>query len=1019
MEHTQVFITQEITISDKTKSPTVDRFQSLNNIITEIKSDKHLRVIEKLKDSDKEKRTEIKQNELPIFYPCVYLPEYKALGSNSTYHSTGIIQFDVDDLTYDKAINLKEQLINIPELLYAFISPSGGVKFGIASDFNTHDTNILKEEFTHAYAIAKQFIVSQIDNIILDDSVSSINQGCYFSYDRDAYLNESPTILKVADQAKINRIEQETLDNTHRINIIQDFDDINKDEALKALQCIPTNFSYTDRLPINLSVISIFESDAENTLVNHWVTEDKTKLRNDIRSQIKSFKANKITAGSLFYIAKEYGYSTTLRNQKSISTTLPATFSPTIYSLADAKRKLEELIRLYFLNGGNYLIHYEAGAGKTESVIEAIVSILINNPSIKIALFVPTHTLAEEIKGRISQIVKEKISQSQSFKAQMKTSNSVFVQHIKGRELSNCNHPIKKRIESTRNQAEKNVLNSVFKQNPSKFCLSCPWNNSCQYIEQFDTLSVNVRIYTHNTLFQSASFWDSGSIDTDGKLAARSNQWIPDFLIVDEDIISNGVLSDSLIERTAYNNASDLLQNIIHELKENSLEIVTEKYSNELIEASNLQQEEQRAWNKTKHTNTTDNLNKMVIDYNKSQSNKPMYYQVLDALAEYSIALKNKKNSVELRNYAIFLGNNNTTLYYAQRQNIHNRFKNIPTLLLDASANKDIVEAAFSKSFKFESIRVEYQSNVKVTQFENKVFSKKQLNSDPHSLNNAKEFIKRKANDKSFGLITYKSLENHDNFAENLSNELGADNWGYFGSIRGIDSFSDCDSLFVLGRQLIPPHILEVKFRQLYGGICETDYIPDFIQIPTQKVFRMEGGKHREIKSMDYDDKRMVALNNHFNRAESYQAANRLRLIHGDKIKNLYILSNDVLDMTVTELINSDDEFGRIHNKTLTKYQVLADGIQNKKIVRNMPAALSFASGLSKADISNLKKKKDDFIKQIIQCNNEIDLLEYKGSDTNYKKTTKQFLIINGYKPTAKELGFNEIISHSILPIHS
>ena len=112
---------------------------------------------------------------------------------------------------------------------------------------------------------------------------------------------------------------------------------------------------------------------------------------------------------------------------------------------------------------------------------------------------------------------------------------------------------------------------------------------------------------------------------------------------------------------------------------------------------------------------------------------------------------------------------------------------------------------------------------------------------------------------------------------------------------------------------------------------------------------------------------------------------------------------------------HSDDEFGRIHNKTLIKYQALANGILNNKVVRDTPKELSLATGLDKMDISNLKKK-NDFAMRIIQCNDEIELIEYTGTDTNYKNSTKQFFIVKGFNLTEKQLGFNEITSHSVLP---
>ena len=50
---------------------------------------------------------------------------------------TGIIQFDIDlqgneDTDFD---DLKQMVITVPECIYALRSPSGGLKFGILTDF--------------------------------------------------------------------------------------------------------------------------------------------------------------------------------------------------------------------------------------------------------------------------------------------------------------------------------------------------------------------------------------------------------------------------------------------------------------------------------------------------------------------------------------------------------------------------------------------------------------------------------------------------------------------------------------------------------------------------------------------------------------------------------------------------------------------------------------------------------------------------------------------------------------------
>ena len=52
---------------------------------------------------------------------------------------------------------------------------------------------------------------------------------------------------------------------------------------------------------------------------------------------------------------------------------------------------------------------------------------------------------------------------------------------------------------------------------------------------------------------------------------------------------------------------------------------------------------------------------------------------------------------------------------------------------------------------------------------------------------------------------------------------------------------------------------------------------------------------------------------NHFDKSETYQSLHRLRLIHGNEQKQVYLFSNTPVDVSVDELIDYHKELGSKH----------------------------------------------------------------------------------------------------------
>ena len=119
----------------------------VSEILDEIRESQELaKIIEKIKTAKtKDDKDDIKREELPVFKPCVTVP------CHQPYETNGIIQLDVDVYDIDKSRQLKQLMIEIiPSLLYAFISPKGGLKIAILSDLVGEDEDAYEEAYNLA-----------------------------------------------------------------------------------------------------------------------------------------------------------------------------------------------------------------------------------------------------------------------------------------------------------------------------------------------------------------------------------------------------------------------------------------------------------------------------------------------------------------------------------------------------------------------------------------------------------------------------------------------------------------------------------------------------------------------------------------------------------------------------------------------------------------------------------------------------------------------------------------------------
>ena len=352
----------------------IHKHRTLEKILSEIKDGKWKKNVATIRTmvqnrKDKADIQRYKKNHLPLFYPSVFMEKSKTLDNNSNAYATGIVQFDVDDISSDvadKNINLLKK--EVGSLLYVFKSPSGGIKFALLTDFLCSDVTQLRKKFRIAYYKCENYIVDAT-GLHLDSSLQSISQGCYISYDPNIYFNDNPRIFPVQEDVDAElRKEKERKDNAPTFNQLYSADD---NEVLRALSHIPNNLSYDERQPINLAILKHIGSDqGKQILLNHWGKNNKKKLEQQLNGYCKIAVTSTVNVATIFHYAIKNGYKSEGINKKPVSKGSP-TYDDPILDKQTATNQISNLIGHFFSTKDDTGILVEAGLGKTTTVIEA------------------------------------------------------------------------------------------------------------------------------------------------------------------------------------------------------------------------------------------------------------------------------------------------------------------------------------------------------------------------------------------------------------------------------------------------------------------------------------------------------------------------------------------------------------------------------------------------------------------------------------------------------------------------
>lgn len=144
----------------------------------------------------KEQKKEIK-NRLPIFYMGAYSDLTGGVGREKDMTHTGIMVFDLDGLEAGQATTIRNHLVSTlikPFVSFAFISPSGGLKFGINTSFTGQDNDFHKYCYKRLTTLLVKLGLPEQN---IDVSTCNFNRGTYLSHDPECYYNQTPATFSL------------------------------------------------------------------------------------------------------------------------------------------------------------------------------------------------------------------------------------------------------------------------------------------------------------------------------------------------------------------------------------------------------------------------------------------------------------------------------------------------------------------------------------------------------------------------------------------------------------------------------------------------------------------------------------------------------------------------------------------------------------------------------------------------------------------------------------------------------
>jgi len=521
------------------------------------------------------------------------------------------------------------------------------------------------------------------------------------------------------------------------------------------------------------------------------------------------------------------------------------------------------------------------GLGKTQGIVNAVSK----NRDKRFEIYVTTHKLAEEIYD--------------SLKKEDKNISSIIIGG-RSHEMNGETLCEKHGLANVVARKGGNVFSSMCT-NPKT--QPCHKYDKCEYINQYKK-RYRVKIYTHEHLKLPRTFLDND---------------YPDYVIIDESFFR------TMIE-TYENIPVDIIQYIKHRKLANQihyalikgyplLTYLRKKFRAELLPtikqtikktAPNIplitpETSEIEAKKALKNINMEgqklkillENLHSELIEFPKREHSQSVRYH------ENMIRFVNRH---EITRFIIpeeeFSPENGTT-----DNNIEAR--QIPILLIDADYEKEIAQVFFPS---IRSWTIYAQLNIDVVQVNSttNATSRFMLDDDKSHLNEIQFVIDNICENEEVLIIGPSRVVGNDNTSTQSLLKLPKNcKFEHFGNLRGIDEYKDYNMVIIIGRLEYPTPVVEDYAAALWWDT------PEELLLSQKLTSEVRGYSYKYgkmgVNVSVHPDWQVQLIMEHLREREILQAIGRIRAVHSDVTKSVYILSNLVLDLEVDHLTSMKD----------------------------------------------------------------------------------------------------------------
>jgi len=834
---------------------------------------------------------------LPSFSPCV------ELFTSSEYYDdnrpTGIIHFDIDILE-NRSLNTlvaKRHIASLPEVAYCFISPSKGLKFAIMSDFSRDSkepSSQLKQRYKRAYKEAKRYIMSQSKLNIdtqFDDTANDLEHFCYVSNDEDAYINLECETFEINEKIKEGLAYELSYDYDAN-------EDINQ-----FLECVPDDFEWEDRRPINFEVFKRYGEDSIDVLAHHWNATDSGDIREELNLQYQVVAQN-IEETDINWMRTHPNYNPNIKGVTESDHQFEKLYSPD-----QATNELKKLVDRFFKDRKSTFINISAGHGKTAAVLDALKEAPADA---QILYLTPNHKLAKEVVTSFTADKNEELTdkivhlEGKSRACSAKKYNEELDQFERNNGISPPSLKIPAPIEAYEGSNIPAPFNA---------CKSCDFfkQRKCDYFNQFDSQKP-IRVMTHEQLtnYQSSGFYGinvTKNADGNEEFKPKQDNRKPDFIIVDENWLKENNISASFDSN--FNSICLILSSLklgltmTDAIKTHSEQVFVD------IEAAKL-------LNLPEYS-TDAKFAKKYIQAHAQQADIP----ILKTFYEFLLT----GNKTEIRKLSL----EKFEIKYCRIRQIAKRYEGVPTLFLDATADKRVIKAVIG-DIPFESIKVKPSDQVNVYQAEDLNITKswfiKRKDDIPTLIETLRGYNEKYQN---VGLITYKTINDTDKkpikdldewfdgsepsdsaigeLDKWLARRTGISTFGHFGDLRGSNQFKGVDCLIVLGRHSLRLDELPDYTHAIFGTPPPQRHKQYHYSMKADTPVLMKDGTSKSIINFHHYDANMRSVHKQFCVSETIQAIGRGRIIHCETKKDIFLFSKESLgsDIQVTSFFKKED----------------------------------------------------------------------------------------------------------------